>query len=193
MALLSLAKGMLGIMTIMMIGIDGRRRKRRRAAVDAGVRDRDRDPDRGTALGRVPDLDPDPEIVLRANLPRSTRMRKGIGIMGIIIAVVESIPMTKKMDGGIVVIDQDLAVVAAIGGGDIGIGRAAHDLDRLIVVVVEMDFVGATAGVAAAAAPGLYQVIVAKNANLQLPPSPLDLAFRVGQVGAVPVVVVEVR
>ena len=191
MGLLFPARKMLVIMMTMMIGIDERRRRKRRAVVDVGGRDQGQDPDRGTALGRVPDLDPDPEIVLRANLPRSTRRRKGIDIIA--ITVVVSIPMMKRIDGGIVIIDQDLAVVAAIGGGDIGIGRAAQDLDRLIVVVVEMDFVGATAGVAAAAAPGLYQVIVAKNANLQLPPSPLDLAFRVGQVGAVPVVVVEVR
>ena len=177
---------MLVMMTIMMIGIDERRRKRRRAAVDGGGRDQGQYPDQETALGRVPDRDPDPEIVPRANLPRGTRRRKGIGTIA--ITVVESIPMTKTIDGGIAVIDQDLAVVAAIGGGGIG---AAHDLGRVITMIAGVDLVEATAGVTVAA--GLHQVIVAKNVNLQLPPSPLDLAFRVGQVGAVQVVVVGVR
>lgn len=92
--------------------------------------------------------------------------------------------MTKKIDGGIAVIDQDLAVIATIGGGGIG---AAHDPDRVITMIAEVGLVGAIVGVAAAA--GLRRAIVAKNPNLQLPPSPLDLAFRVDQVGVVPVVV----
>ena len=175
---------MLVMMTIMMIGIDERRRKRRRAAVDGGGRDQGQDPDQETDLGRVPDRDPGPEIVPRANLPRGTRRRKGIGTIA--ITVVESIPMTKTIDGGIAVIDQDLAVVAAIGGGGIG---AAHDLGRVITMIAGVDLVEATAEVAAAAAASLRRAIVAKNPNLQLPPSPLDLAFRVDQVGVVPVAV----
>ena len=183
MGLLFPARKMLVIMTttVMMIGIDERRRRKRRAVVDVGGRDQGQDPDRGTALGRVPDLvDPDPEIVPRANLPRGTRRRKGIGTIA--ITVVESIPMTKTIDGGIAVIDQDLAVVATIGGGGIG---AAHDLNRVIAVIAGVDLVEATAEVAA----GLRRAIVAKTPNLQLPPSPLDLVFRVDQVGVVPAVV----
>ena len=179
---------MLVMMTTMMIGIDERRRRRKRRAVaDVGGRGQGQGPDRRTALGRVRDLDldPDPEIVPRANLPRGARRRKGIGTIA--ITVVESIPMMKRIDGDIAVIDQDLAVVAAIGGGDIG---AAHDLDRVITMIAQVDLVEATAEVPAAA--GLHRVIVAKNPDPQLLPSPLDLAFRVGQVGAVPVVV-EVR
>lgn len=173
---------MLVMMTSMMIGIDERRRKRKRAVVDVGGRDQGRDPYQETALGRVPDLDPDREIALRANLPRGTRGRRSIGTMA--ITVVESIPMTKRIDGSTVVVDQDLAVIATIGGGGIG---AAQDLNRVIAMVAEVDLVEATAEVAAAA--GLHRAIVAKNPNLQLPLNPLDLAFRVDQVGVVPVVV----
>ena len=179
---LFLAKGMLVMMTIMMIGIDERRRKRRRAAVDGGGRDQGQYPDQETALGRVPGRDPDPEIVPPANLPGGTRRRKGIGTIA--ITVVESILMTKTIDGGIAVIDQDLAVVAAIGGGGIG---AAHDLNRVIAVIAGVDLAEATAEVTATA--GLRRAIVATTPNLQLPPSPLDLAFRVDQVGVVPVAV----
>ena len=199
---------MLVTMTIMLIGIGERRRRKRRAVVDVGVRDHGRDPYQETALGRVRDLDPDPdrEIVPRANLPRGTRRgRRSSGTIAIVIA--ESIPMTKRVNVGIIaVIDQDLAVQAAIGGGGIGMGRAAAEakvevrtiiivgakgaalcLDRVISTIAEVGLVEATAEVAAAA--GLHRVIVGKNPNLQLPPSPLALAFRVGQVGVVPMVV----
>ena len=95
--------------------------------------------------------------------------------------------MTKRIGVAIVVIGQDLAVVAAIGGGGIG---AALDPDHMITMIAEVGLVEATVEVVAAAGPP-RRAIVGKNPSLQLPPSPLGLAFTADQVGVVLAVVEE--